>query len=48
MTAWEMVEYFGRLYGMEDAELRERMEQLFDRLRIQPSTFGPTMSRALA
>src|ERR1700754_4137120 len=21
MTAWEMVEYFGRLYGMEEAEL---------------------------
>ncbi|HEX4415863.1 MAG TPA: ATP-binding cassette domain-containing protein [Lacipirellulaceae bacterium] len=35
MTAWEMVEYFGRLYGMEDAELRERMELLFDRLQMQ-------------
>ena len=30
MTAWEMVEYFGRLYGMADDALRERMEQLFD------------------
>jgi len=35
MTAWEMVEYFGRLYGMEDQRLRERMEQLFDRLQMQ-------------
>ncbi len=35
MTAWEMVEYFGRLYGMEEECLRERMEQLFDRLQMQ-------------
>jgi sodium transport system ATP-binding protein len=35
MTAWEMVEYFGRLYGMEDERLRERMEHLFDRLQMQ-------------
>jgi sodium transport system ATP-binding protein len=35
MTAWEMVEYFGRLYGLEDDELRERMETLFDRLQMR-------------
>lgn len=35
MTAWEMVEYFGRLYGMEPEHLRTRMEQLFDRLQMQ-------------
>ncbi|MEM9657715.1 MAG: ATP-binding cassette domain-containing protein [Planctomycetota bacterium] len=35
MTAWEMVEYFGRLYGMEDGHLRERMEILFERLQMQ-------------
>src|SRR6478752_3552493 len=35
MTAWEMVEYFGRLYGLDDDELRERMELLFDRLHMQ-------------
>jgi sodium transport system ATP-binding protein len=35
MTAWEMVEYFGRLYGMDDDELRDRMETLFDRLQMQ-------------
>ena len=27
MTAWEMVEYFGRLYGLADELLRERMEE---------------------
>ncbi len=35
MTAWEMVEYFGRLYGMEKDYLRDRMESLFDRLQMQ-------------
>ncbi|RIK81448.1 MAG: ABC transporter ATP-binding protein [Planctomycetota bacterium] len=35
MTAWEMVEYFGRLYGMEDEPLRQRMELLFERLKMQ-------------
>ncbi|MBA3484902.1 MAG: ATP-binding cassette domain-containing protein [Pirellulales bacterium] len=35
MTAWEMVEYFGRLYGLEEEHLRERMELLFDRLQMQ-------------
>jgi sodium transport system ATP-binding protein len=35
MTAWEMVEYFGRLYGMQETQLRERMENLFDRLQMQ-------------
>jgi sodium transport system ATP-binding protein len=34
MTAWEMVEYFGRLYGMEREELRERMEGIFDWLQM--------------
>lgn len=35
MTAWEMVEYFGRLHGMTAAALRDRMESLFDQLRMQ-------------
>jgi sodium transport system ATP-binding protein len=34
MTAWEMVEYFGRLHGMESQPLRERMEDLFARLQM--------------
>ncbi len=35
MTAWETVEYFGRLYGMRKAELRDRMESLFSDLQMQ-------------
>jgi len=34
MTAWEMVEYFGRLYGIAKEELNERMEILFERLKM--------------
>ena len=34
MTAWEMVEYFGRLHGLPDEQLRERMERLFERLQM--------------
>ena len=34
MTAWEMVEYFGRLYGLEKEPLRQRMENIFQRLRM--------------
>jgi sodium transport system ATP-binding protein len=34
MTAWEMVEYFGRLHGLEEDVLRERIESLFDRLQM--------------
>ena len=34
MTAWEMVEYFGRLHGLEGEPLRVRMERVFDRLQM--------------
>src|SRR5215204_6459064 len=34
MTAWEMVEYFGRLYGLAADLLRERMETIFGRLQM--------------
>lgn len=34
MSAWEMVEYFGRLNGMPRELLRERLETLFDQLRM--------------
>lgn len=34
MTAWEMVEYFGRLYGLQEEILRVRMESLFERLQM--------------
>lgn len=35
MTALEMVEYFGRLYGMTAKEVRNRADQLFDQLAMQ-------------
>ena len=34
MTAWEMVEYFGRLHDIPDEELARRMEELFERLKM--------------
>lgn len=34
MTAWEMVEYFGKLYGLGSEELRERMEVIFHRFQM--------------
>ena len=34
MTAWEMVEYFGRLHGMPLEELTPRMEDVFGRLKM--------------
>ena len=34
MTAGELVEYFGRLYGIEPGPLRERMETLFGWLQM--------------
>ena len=49
MTAWEMVEYFGRLYGMDEEQLRERMEALFDRLQMQEirDVLGSKMSTGM-
>ncbi len=34
MTAWEMVQYFGRLYGMNEETLNQRMEHLFERFQM--------------
>ena len=34
MTAWEMVEYFGRLHGIAPRPLAARMEELFARLQM--------------
>ncbi|MGH7202226.1 MAG: ATP-binding cassette domain-containing protein [Planctomycetaceae bacterium] len=32
MTAWEMVEYFGRLYGIEEERLQRRIDEIFTTL----------------
>src|SRR5262249_10929175 len=34
MSAWELVEYFGRLYGLERDRLRQRMEEVFTTLQM--------------
>ncbi|MCS7304780.1 MAG: ATP-binding cassette domain-containing protein [Thermoguttaceae bacterium] len=49
MTAWEMVEYFGRLHDLEEKVLRTRMEELFDRLGMQEmrDVLGAKMSTGM-
>lgn len=49
MTGWEMVEYFGRLHGIPLDELRPRMEQLFDRLKMNDTrdVLGSKMSTGM-
>ena len=34
MTAWELVEYYGRLYGMEETRLQNRLEDIFETLQM--------------
>ncbi|MFL5245784.1 MAG: ABC transporter ATP-binding protein [Gemmataceae bacterium] len=34
MSAWELVEYFGRLYGMKEDRLKDRMEEVFTSLQM--------------
>jgi sodium transport system ATP-binding protein len=34
MTAFEMVEYFGRLYGIPEDRLHERIDEIFDTLQM--------------
>lgn len=34
MTAWEMVAYYGRLYGIPEARLQQRIEEIFDVLQM--------------
>lgn len=34
MSAWELVEYFGRLYGLRGEQLRQRLETVFATLRM--------------
>jgi sodium transport system ATP-binding protein len=49
MTAWEMVEYFGGLYGIERDALRGRMETLFARLQMNEfrDVLGAKMSTGM-
>jgi sodium transport system ATP-binding protein len=49
MTGWEMVEYFGRLHGIAPHELRDRMDRLFDRLKMDDTrdVLGAKMSTGM-
>ncbi len=35
MTAWEMVEYFGKLHGIPEDRLNQRMEEIFEQLQME-------------
>jgi sodium transport system ATP-binding protein len=49
MTAWELVEYFGRLYGLEGERLRARMEEVFAELQMNDfrDVLGAKMSTGM-
>jgi sodium transport system ATP-binding protein len=49
MSAWEMVEYFGKLYGMEGVYLRGRMEHIFGALQMNDfrDVLGAKMSTGM-
>jgi sodium transport system ATP-binding protein len=49
MTAWELVEYFGRLYGMPKDHLAERMDAIFDWLKMDDfrDVLGSKMSTGM-
>jgi sodium transport system ATP-binding protein len=49
MTAWELVEYFGRLYGMPREHLAARMDAIFDWLRMNDfrDVLGSKMSTGM-
>src|SRR6266849_4693588 len=49
MSAWEVVEYFGRLYSMERERLRARMEEVFTALQMNDyrDVLGAKMSTGM-
>src|SRR5262245_7403192 len=49
MSAWELVEYFGRLYGMDSDRLRARMEEVFGSLQMNDfrDVLGAKMSTGM-
>jgi len=49
MTAWELVEYFGQLYGMPAERLRARMEDIFGWLKMNDfrDVLGSKMSTGM-
>src|SRR5262245_55476499 len=49
MSAWELVEYFGGLYGLEQGRLRQRMEEVFATLQMNSfrDVLGAKMSTGM-
>jgi sodium transport system ATP-binding protein len=49
MTAWELVEYFGRLYGMEESVLKRRLAAIFSTLQMNDfrDVLGSKMSTGM-
>jgi sodium transport system ATP-binding protein len=49
MSAWELVGYFGRLYGLSGDRLRGRMQEVFDTLQMNDfrDTLGAKMSTGM-
>jgi sodium transport system ATP-binding protein len=49
MSAWELVSYFGRLYGLSEERLRERLEAVFATLQMNDfrDTLGAKMSTGM-
>src|ERR1700740_3412721 len=49
MSAWELVEYFGRLYGMAEDRLRARLEEVFTALQMNDfrDVLGAKMSTGM-
>jgi len=49
MSAWELVEYFGRLYGLTGDRLRQRMEEVFASLQMNDfrDVLGAKMSTGM-
>jgi sodium transport system ATP-binding protein len=49
MTAWELVEYFGRLYGIEESVLKRRQAEIFRTLQMDEfrDVLGSKMSTGM-
>lgn len=49
MTGWEMVEYFGRLYGLPEDLLQRRLHEVFETLQMQDvrDVLGSKMSTGM-
>jgi sodium transport system ATP-binding protein len=49
MTAWELVEYYGRLYGVPEDRLKDRLETIFDTLQMNEirDVLGSKMSTGM-